>query len=51
MTPFANSMVEEKFNSYPHDMREKLLALRELVYEVANNAASIENVEEGIKME
>jgi len=49
MTPFANSMVEEKFNSYPDDMRKKLLALRALVYEVANNEESIENIEETLK--
>ena len=49
MTPFTSSIVEEKFNSYPDDMRKKLLALRALVYEVANNEESIENIEETLK--
>jgi len=49
MTPFTSSIVEEKFNSYPDDMRKKLLELRELVYEVANNEESIENIEETLK--
>lgn len=49
MTPFKNDSVSKKFDSYPDDMREKLLTLRELIYDVAKNEISIDAIEETLK--
>ena len=49
MTPFKNNKVKEKFDNYPHDIREKLLDLRELIYYVATNEKTITNIEETLK--
>jgi len=49
MTPFKNNNVSNKFDSYPSDMRLKLLELRELIYDVATNEDSIDDIEETLK--
>jgi len=49
MTPFINNDVEEKYSSYPNDIREKLLKLREIIYDVAKNEDTIDNVEEALR--
>lgn len=49
MTPFTNSDVAQKFDNYPSEIREKLLALRELIYSVASDEESIDSVEETLK--
>jgi len=49
MTPYKSSDVKEKFNIYPPEMKEKLLELRELVFDVANSEKSITDVEETLK--
>ena len=49
MTPYKSSDVKEKFNTYPPEMKEKLLELRELVFDVANSEKSITDVDETLK--
>ena len=49
MTAFKNDDVKNKFDNYPSDMREKLLVLRELIFDVATNEPSIQNIEETLK--
>jgi len=41
MTPFTNDDVKNKFDSYPTDIKQKLLKLREVIYEVANGESVI----------
>jgi hypothetical protein len=49
LTPFKNNNIEEKFNSYPDGIKQKLLKLRELVYEVALEEKSVTDVKETLK--
>ena len=49
MTPFQNDKVKIKFDSYPDDIKQKLLVLRELIFEVAKEENSISNIEETLK--
>ncbi len=49
MTPFKNDAVKVKFETYPSEMREKLLVLRELIYDVATSESNINDVEETLK--
>lgn len=49
MTPFANSDVAAKFNSYPKNVRPKLLALRELVLKTAALIDGVGEIEETLK--
>ena len=49
MTPFKDSAVQEKFNTYPSDVKKRLLTLRELIFDVANNEESITGIEEILK--
>ncbi len=49
MTPLKNSDVINKYDSYPSDIRVRLLELRELIYEVANDEESIGAIEETLK--
>jgi hypothetical protein len=49
MTSFKNQEVKKKFDTYPDVMKEKLLKLRELIYEVADNEPSITKIEETLK--
>ena len=49
MTPFKNDTVKNKFDSYPNDIKQKLLKLREIIYDVANNEPTIKSMEETLK--
>jgi len=49
ITPFKNKVVKAKFDTYPDEIKEKLLKLRELIYDVATNEKSILNIEETLK--
>ena len=49
MTAFKNDDVKHKFDNYPGDIRENLLVLRELIYDVAANEESIHDMEETLK--
>jgi len=49
MRPFVNSEVEAKFKAYPSNVRPKLLALRELVFETAAATKGAGEVEESLK--
>ena len=49
MTPFKDDNVKIKFDSYPNDIKQKLLKLRELVYDVATDENTITNIEETLK--
>ena len=49
MIPFKNSSVNEKFNTYPSDVKKRLLTLRELIFDVADNEESITDIEETLK--
>lgn len=48
MRPFSDAGVAKKFDTYPDDMRERLLELREIVFDVAEEA-NIENLKEVLK--
>jgi hypothetical protein len=48
MIPFKNNKVEEKFSTYPTKIREKLLDLRQLIFDVATEH-KIQNIEETLK--
>jgi hypothetical protein len=49
MKPFANAEVAAKFQAYPPSVRLKLLALRELVFQVAATAQGAGEIEESLK--
>jgi hypothetical protein len=49
MTPFQNKAVAERFAAYPHHVRPKMLALRELVIKTAASTPSAGEVEETLK--
>ena len=49
MVPFANSEVAETFDRYPAKIRGKLLALRELIFEVAASTDGVGRIEETLK--
>lgn len=49
MKPFANSEVAAKFSAYPSQVRPKLLALRELVFQAAATAEGVGEIEESLK--
>jgi len=49
MTPFNSDEVKEKFDTYPSEIQQKLLALRELIYDVAKSEESIQSMEETLK--
>jgi len=44
-----NTEVQKVFDSYPCDVREKLLYLRSLIIQTANNSKIIKNLEETLK--
>lgn len=44
-----NNEIREKFNSYPHEARAKLLALRKLIFEVASELEGIGELQETLK--
>lgn len=49
MKPFTNAEVAAKFNTYPPNVRPKLLALRELVFQTAATAQGAGEIEESLK--
>ena len=49
MTPFANSAVAAKFDSYPKNVKLKLLTLRELVFRTAASIDGVGEIEETLK--
>jgi len=49
MKPFASAEVAAKFAAYPPNVRAKLLALRELVFETAATADGAGEIEETLK--
>lgn len=49
MTPFSSPEVEAKFNSYPKEPREKLIQVRELIFQLALTTKSVLSVEETLK--
>lgn len=44
-----NSDIEKKFQSYPDDIREKLVFLRQLIIETATESNKINSLEESLK--
>jgi len=44
-----NNLVEQKFQSYPNNIRQKMLSLRKLIYEVAENTAGVGELKETLK--
>ena len=49
MTPFKNDDVKNKFDEYLLNMRQKLLELRELIYDVAKSENTIIDMQETLK--
>ena len=49
MEKFTNSEVEEIFNNYPNTMRDKLLFLRQLIFDTANELEIKDKLEETVK--
>lgn len=49
MTPFKNAAVAEVFENYPQSIRKKLLALREIVFDVAASTPGVGELEETLK--
>ncbi len=48
---FLNVAVEDKFNTYPLKIRNKLLLLRELVFQIADENDEVGEVQETLKWE
>lgn len=46
---FRNEDVKEKFNSYPKNIRQKLLFLRQLIFDIASRTTSVGQLEETLK--
>jgi Domain of unknown function (DU1801) len=44
-----NNLVEQKFQSYPDNIRQKMLSLRKLIYEVAKITDGVGELEETLK--
>jgi len=49
MQAFENEAVRDVYNSYPEDIKSKVLYLRELIFEVASSEVSIKHIEETLK--
>lgn len=49
MKPFTNPEVAAKFDTYPPNVREKLLALRELIFQTAIATDGVGEIEETLK--
>ncbi|MEJ2142804.1 MAG: DUF1801 domain-containing protein, partial [Gammaproteobacteria bacterium] len=49
MEKFSNSEVEEIFNNYPNKMRDKLLFLRQLIFDTAHELEIKDKLEETVK--
>jgi len=44
-----NNLVEQKFQLYPENVRQKMLTLRKLIYEVAENTDGVGGLQETLK--
>ena len=49
ITKFNDKNIEDIFNNYPEKIREKLLFVREIIYEVAKKSKYIWKIEETLK--
>ncbi len=49
MNKFTHTKVKEKFNTYPKDIRSKLLFIRELILKTAQQSKEIGKIEETLK--
>ncbi|MFC7287676.1 DUF1801 domain-containing protein [Herminiimonas glaciei] len=49
MKPFMHHQVRAKFDTYPPEARRRLLALRELVFQTAENTSGVGELEESLK--
>lgn len=49
MVPFSNAVVKAKFDTYPRVVRERLMVLRELIFDVAREHQEIGVLEETLK--
>lgn len=49
MTPFSSSKIEMIFRFYPDGYRQKILALRELIFTTANRLGLTDDLEETLK--
>jgi Domain of unknown function (DU1801) len=47
--PFASAAVAQVFASYPHQVRDRLLEIRQLVFDVAAAAPGVGDIEETLK--
>ena len=47
--PFKAASVRAKFNAYPGDVRESLIALRRLIFETAQSLDGVGEIEEALK--
>lgn len=48
-TTFQNTEIQEAFYAYPDAIRNKLLALRQLIFDVASDADEVGHIEETLK--
>lgn len=48
---FTNKKVEKTYKSYPKEIREKLIFIREIIYSVADKTPNIGEIEETLKWE
>lgn len=49
MNKFANPKVAEVFNAYPKAMREKLMVLRQMIFDTASETEGVGELEETLK--
>lgn len=49
MSKFKNKEVEKVFNNYPQEIREKIMFLRQLIIDTAEETAAVKSLEETLK--
>ena len=49
MRAFSNSDVEQRFKKWPAELRDRLMQLRELIFDVAENTNGVGHIEEVLK--
>lgn len=49
MRPFADAEVAAAFNAFPDEVRDSLLTLRDLIFQVADETAEVPHVTEGLR--
>jgi hypothetical protein len=47
--PFASAVVAQTFDAYPQQIREKLLSIRALIFEVAASTPGVGEIEEALR--